>query len=117
MLDRGRRIQYQLSFLDSLVQAGTPPEVAYDSSRIEASIVELGNLMGGLQAPKVRAHVERTIERLQELSKDPGLEAAYALALAALRPETPSAVGPLEPDPASGTGTVAFVGGTPESHQ
>jgi hypothetical protein len=117
MLDRGRRIQYQLSFLDSLVQAGTPPEVAYDSSRIKASVLELADLTRGVYAPKVRAHVERTVERLQGLSKDPGLEAAYALALAALKPETPSAVGAAEAGPASGTGTVAFVGDTTESPQ
>jgi hypothetical protein len=117
MLDRERRIQYQLSFLDSLVQAGTPPEVAYDSSRIKASVVELGDLMRGVYAPKVRAHVERTIERLQGLSKDPGLETAYALALATLKRETPSAVGTAVAGPATGRGTVAFVGDTTESPQ
>jgi hypothetical protein len=32
-LDRERRVTYQLRFLDSLVQAATPPEIAYDSLR------------------------------------------------------------------------------------
>jgi hypothetical protein len=117
MLDRGRRIQYQLSFLDSLLEADTPPEVAHDSSRIEASVVELGNLMRGIRAPKVRAHVEKTIERLQGLSQDAGLEAAYELALATLEPETPSAAGAFTAGPASATGAAAFVSAGAEPHQ
>jgi hypothetical protein len=117
MLDRERRIQYQLSFLDSLVEAGTPPEVVYDSSQIEASVINLGNLMRGVHAPKVRAHVERTIERLQGLSQGGDLEAAYALALAALKPETPSAAGAFTAGPASATETAAFVDADAESQQ
>ena len=118
MLDRERRIRYQLSFLDSLVAAGTPPEVAYDSSRVQASVAELKNLIGGVHAPRVRAHAERTIERLQGLSKDPELEAAYDMALAALKPapEMPSTAGAFTTTPARGTGAAAFIGAGAESH-
>lgn len=116
MLDRERRIQYQLTFLNSLAEAGTAPEVAYDSSRVKASVVELGSLMRGLHAPKVRVQVEATIERLQALSKDPELQASYAIALAALRPETPSASGPVTAGSASAAGTVALIGAGAESH-
>lgn len=117
MLDRERRIVYELSFLDSLVAAGTQPEVAYDSSRIEASIIELRDLMRGVQAPKVRAHVKRTIERLQGLSQDAALEAAYAVALAELKPKTPPVVGASTAGPASTTRTLAFVRAAAKSHQ
>lgn len=90
LLDRDRRIQYQLSFLESLVQAGTPPEVAYDSSRIKESVNELSSLMLEVRAPLVRAHVSATIGQLARISRDPELRNDCSLAVAALeRPLAP----------------------------
>src|SRR4029077_17156303 len=45
MLDHERRVTYQLSFLDSLIQARTPPEISYDNERIQSSVRELSSLM------------------------------------------------------------------------
>ncbi len=83
-LDRDRRIEYQLSFLHSLVQAGTPPEVAYDSSLIKASVDELSGLMLDVNAPLVRAHVSATLGQLASISHDLELQNDCALAVAAL---------------------------------
>ena len=81
-LDRDRRIQYHLSFLDSLVEAETQPEITFDSSRIQSSVVALGMLMPDVHSAAMRAHVEATLLRLRELSQDAVLQANCALALA-----------------------------------
>jgi hypothetical protein len=87
-LDRDRRIQYQLNFLDSLVQAGTRPEIAYESSRITASVDELSRLMPEVRARAVRAHAAATIEQLGTLSRDTGLKDECSQALASLERNT-----------------------------
>lgn len=84
-LDCYRRVQYNLKFLDSLVDAGTQPEVAYDSSRIESSVTELGGLMAGVRSPEMRSHAEATLLRLRELSQDVALQSDCSLALAELK--------------------------------
>jgi len=70
VLDCYRRIQSQLSFLDSLVEAGTPPEVAYSSSRVRNSVSELSILMPRVRSEPVRTHVRNTLQALEELSGD-----------------------------------------------
>lgn len=97
-LDRDRRIQYQLTFLDSLVRAGTRPEVAYSASRVQASVHELSALMREVDAPLVRAHAAAVLEQLGKISRDPKLQNDCSLAFAELsRPvepvRTPSAAG------------------------
>jgi hypothetical protein len=109
MLDRDRRIEYHLNFLDSLVQTGTQPEVAYDSSRIQASVGELSGLMPGVRAPEVRAHVETTLARLKGLTQDDVLQADCSLAIAALKQDTRTIIAGSAPGPATVTRTVALV--------
>ncbi len=84
-LDSYRRVEYHLHFLDSLVEAGTQPEVAYDSSRIEASVTELGTLMPDIGSPALRARASLTLERLRSLSQDESLQANCSLTLLALK--------------------------------
>jgi hypothetical protein len=84
-LERDRRVQYQLNFLDSLVQAGTQPEVAYESSRIRASIDELSALLPEIGTAQVRAHAAGTLAQLKRISKDVELQHDCSFALAALR--------------------------------
>jgi hypothetical protein len=84
-LDRERRLSYQLSFLDPLVQAETPPEIAYDSQRIKASVRELSTLMPGISSSAVRSHAEATLARLKSLSKDNELQAECNTALALMK--------------------------------
>ncbi len=117
MLDRDRRIEYHLNFLDSLVQTGTQPEVVYDSSRIEASVGELSSLMPGVRAPEVRAHVEATLARLKGLTQDEGLQADCSLAMAALERDSRATVAASAPGPATVTRTVALVETGAESHK
>jgi hypothetical protein len=114
-LDRERRIQYDLNFLDSLVEAGTRPEVAYDSSKIEASVTELSSLISEVHAPGLRAHAQGAIERLQKLSQDEGLQVEYALALAALKPDVRPTISASAYRPAAATQMVAWAGA--ESHR
>jgi hypothetical protein len=71
VLDCYRRIQTQLRFLDTLVEAGTPPEVAYSSSRVQDSVSELSILMSRVRSEQVRAHVRNTLMAVQGLSGDP----------------------------------------------
>jgi hypothetical protein len=117
MLDRNRRIEYQLNFLDALVQTGTRPEVAYDSSRIEASVADLSGLMPGVRAPEVRAHVEATLARLKGLTQDQALQADCSLALEALKRDSRAIIAGSAPGPATVTRTVALVETGAESHK
>jgi hypothetical protein len=85
MLDHERRVTYQLSFLDPLIQADIPPEISYDSQRIKASVRELSRLMSTISSSAVRSHAEATLERLKNLSKDDELQAECTSALALLK--------------------------------
>ena len=85
MLDHERRVTYQLSFLDSLIQAQTPPEISYDSERIKSSVRELTSLMSSIAAPAVRLHAEATVEHLKNLSKDDDLRTDCTTALTLMK--------------------------------
>lgn len=85
VLDTYRRVAYHLQLLDSLAEAGTPPEVAYETTRIQASVTELSRLMPSVSSPQIRAHVAATLERLRSLSRDENLQAGCSLALVALQ--------------------------------
>jgi hypothetical protein len=82
MLDHERRVTYQLTFLDSLIQTQTPPEISYDSERIKSSVRELSSLMSTISSSAVRARAEATLERLKNLSKDEEIQAECTGALA-----------------------------------
>jgi hypothetical protein len=84
-LDPERRVTYQLSFLDPLVEAETPPEIAYDSQRIKASVRELSSLMPAISSSAVRSHAEATLARLKNLSKDSELRGECNTALALMK--------------------------------
>jgi hypothetical protein len=85
MLDHERRVAYQLIFLDSLIQAKTPPETSYDSERIKSSVRELSSLMPSIAAPAVRSHAEATVEHLKNLSQDDDLRTDCTIALGLMR--------------------------------
>jgi hypothetical protein len=85
VLDHERRVMYQLSFLDSLIQAQTPPEISYDSERIQSSVRELSSLMPSIAQPAVRSHAEATLEHLKNLSKDDDLRTDCTTALALMK--------------------------------
>jgi len=85
VLDHERRVTYQLSFLDSLIQAQTPPEISYDSERLQSSVRELSSLMPSIAEPAVRSHAEATLEHLKNLSKDDDLRTDCTTALALMK--------------------------------
>jgi hypothetical protein len=85
MVDHERRVTYQVNFLDSLIQAQTPPEIGYDSERIKSSVRELSSLMPSIAAPAVRSHAEATLEHLKNLSKDDDLRTDCTTALALMK--------------------------------
>ncbi len=113
-LDRARRLEYDLNFLDSLIEAGTPPEIAYDSSRVRAYVVELSSLMPGVRAQQMRVHVTEILERLQELSRDLGLQADCSIALAALKGNQPPMVRASIEQSITGVPSLSFVKRAPE---
>jgi hypothetical protein len=89
MVDHDRRIANQLSFLDSLVQAETPPEVAYGDERVMSSVDELSSLIPTVSSRRIRLHAETTLENLKRLSEDAELQADCTTALAAIRETDP----------------------------
>jgi hypothetical protein len=78
VLDCYRRLQTQLHFLDSLVRAGTPPEVSYSSSDVQNAVTELNGLLPRIRSAQVRAHVRNTVQALRQLSADTLLQAECA---------------------------------------
>ena len=70
-----RRAEYNLEFLDKLVAAGTPPEVAYQESQVRASVRALSALMPSVPSPQLRLHVQQTLRSLGKLSDDKDLRA------------------------------------------
>ena len=82
ILDRERRLQFHLNFLESLAEAGTQPEIAYDAARIRASVAALSSLMPGVNSRDVRVRAEAVLLRVQSLSQDGELQSDCALALA-----------------------------------
>jgi hypothetical protein len=85
MLDHERRVTYQLNFLDSLIQAQTPPEISYDIERIKSSVRELSSLMPSIAASAVRSHAKATVEHLKNLSKDEDLRTDCTTALGLMK--------------------------------
>jgi hypothetical protein len=85
LLSSYRRIDYNLSLLDRMVQANVPPEVAYQQANIQLAIANLTDLMPLVKAANVRAHVEDTLARLGKLSNDDKLRADCETALASVR--------------------------------
>jgi len=83
-LDRYRRAQAQVDFLDALVAAGTQPEVSYGSDRIQASIADLGRLLPDISSKEMRAHVSVTLAGVQTLSSDSGVRRDCTVALASM---------------------------------
>lgn len=75
VVDSYRRIQTQLRFLDSLVEAGTPPEVAYLPATVQDSVAELNRSLPYVHSGAVRTHVKNTLEALRQLSTDTVLQA------------------------------------------
>jgi hypothetical protein len=71
-----------LTFLDSLIQSDTPPEIAYDGRRIESSVRELSKLMPAISSRSVRARAEELLDRLRRQSHDAELQADCTAALA-----------------------------------
>jgi hypothetical protein len=80
-LDRCRRVDYNLTFLDGLEAAGTQPEVAYDPVRIQRAVSQLTALLPEIDSRATRQHAERTLEKLQGLSSDSQLKAQCLTAL------------------------------------
>jgi hypothetical protein len=75
ILDRDRRIDYNLAFLDGLVKAGTDPEVSYPVARIRDSVNTIAELAPGVMVNNIREHAANTIEALKGISNDGTLQA------------------------------------------
>jgi hypothetical protein len=89
-LDRDRRFEYHLRFLNSLANAGTDPEVAYDSSQVRSSVKALDDLMSGINSLGLRQQTEAVLLRLKGLSRDQDLQSDCSVAVASLRRSDPA---------------------------
>jgi hypothetical protein len=115
VLDRYRRIESQLNFLDNLAAEGTQPEVAYDATHIRSSLIELRDLLPTVRSAPLRRHAEATLIRVKELSRDAGVQTdcsqallvlkedakPAAAAIASLSVDVPSTIASAESDVAS----------------
>jgi len=81
-VDRDRRVTDQLTFLESLIQSDTLPEIAYDRRRIDSSVRVLSSLMPAISSRSVRSRAEETLGRLRSRSHDAELQADCTAALA-----------------------------------
>ncbi len=87
-IDRYRRFQYQLKFLNQLVDSGTEPKVSYDSLRIQQSVRELSDLLPGIASQNMRDQAIATLDNLKRLSLDTALQAECSSTVDALRADT-----------------------------
>ena len=83
-LDTDRRVQTNLEFLQSVAEAGTRPEVAYDSQLISDSVGELSELLPQISSRGVRDQAVVVLDQLKGLTQDQILQADCSSALAAI---------------------------------
>ncbi len=80
-----RQASADLAFLDELAAPGTPPEVAYDSLRIQRTVADLNSLLPDIDSGALRKRAEGTLEKIQNLSADTQLKFQCIAALDSLR--------------------------------
>jgi hypothetical protein len=84
-LGRCRQVDADLTLLEGLAEPGTPPEVAYDSARIQKTIGELASMLPEVSFRPTHVRAERAIETIQSLSADSQLKSQCLAALDSLR--------------------------------
>lgn len=103
LLDSYRRVQNDIGFLDTLIAAGTPPEIGHQPEHVQSVVSDLQTFLPEIESAQIHAHAERTLLKMQQLSRDTALQAGLSSALASVRKkQTPDA----RPQ-------VAMVAGTP----
>jgi hypothetical protein len=85
LLDSYRRVQDDLGFLDGLVAAGTPPEIGQRPEHVQNVVSDLQTLLPDVDSSQMRAHAERTLLKVQQLSGDTALRAGLSSALASVK--------------------------------
>ena len=83
-VDRYRRVQNQLDYLDRVTENGTQPEVAYDSIQLEHSVSILRNELPYVESRPVRTRAAATLNRLNDLTQDAALKTDCSAAVASL---------------------------------
>ncbi len=83
-LDTDRRVQTNLEFLQSVVGAGTRPEIAYDREHIRDSVGELSDLLPQSSSARVRRRASTVLGQLKGLTQDDVLQADCSSALQAI---------------------------------
>jgi hypothetical protein len=83
-LDSYRRVEYDLNFLDGLVATGTPPEIVYQSERIQSVVTELTRLLSQVPSAPARARAQYALSQLRDLSQDAALQADCSSAIASI---------------------------------
>jgi hypothetical protein len=103
LLDSYRRVQNDLRFLDTLVAAGTPPEIGQRPEHVQRVVSDLQTFLPEIDSEQMQVHAERTLSKIKELSGDAALRAGLSSALASVKKKPVSDARP----------QVAMVTGTP----
>ncbi|HMF77359.1 MAG TPA: hypothetical protein VK604_16995, partial [Bryobacteraceae bacterium] len=88
LLNSYRRVQSDLAFLDILAAAGTPPEVGNQPARVQSVVADLQASLKEITSAQLRAHAERTLLKVKQLSHDADLQAGLSSALESVRKKT-----------------------------
>ncbi len=91
-LDRDRRVDSNLLYLDQVVRAGASPEVSFDAARVSVSINELSSLLPDVRSARVRAHAVHDLTRIESLTNDSSLRADCSFALRSVTGELPPGI-------------------------
>jgi hypothetical protein len=93
-LDRNRRIDALIGYLDNIAASGSGDQMRFDADRIKKSLAELPELVQQTSSPHVHRQAGETISRIQEQTTDFTIAENCRRALASL--SAPSQPLPLE---------------------
>jgi hypothetical protein len=85
MLDRDRRTDSLIRYLQEVTASGVDPEVSYDAVQIRNSMDELASLVGDASSKRIRNQAVDTIEKMQSELRNEDLRADCARALVTMR--------------------------------
>lgn len=87
-LDRERRVESNLEYLDTVVRSGTPPEIGFDPQRIAASVNEVSALLPDVRSKRIRERLTADLKRMESLTTNNELRASCEFALRTAEGET-----------------------------
>jgi hypothetical protein len=84
-VDSYRRVEHELNLLDQVTTHGTRPEVVYDASQLQHSIMVIRDEMAAIESRPLQQRATLTLEKFNHLTEDPALKGESLVAVAAIR--------------------------------